>query len=131
PRAGRPGPPPPAAASRRALPPAPRASPGGSDELAEEAQVVLEEEADVVDAVLEHRDPLDAHAERPPRDRLGIVPHIAEHLRVDHPRAQDLQPARLADAAAHARAEETEHIHLRRRLGERNARRAEAELRAL
>src|SRR5437667_10661194 len=121
PSALRPPPSPSAAAASRTRPPAPRASPGGSYELAEEAQVVLEEEADVVDAVLEHRDPLDAHAERPPRDRLGIVSHIAEHLRVDHPRAQDLEPARLADAAAHARAEDTEHIHFRRARCERKA----------
>src|SRR5499426_149540 len=44
-----------------------------SRELSEEAQVVLEEEAQVVDAVLQHRDALDAHPERPARVVLGIV----------------------------------------------------------
>src|SRR5262245_22397940 len=90
-----------------------------SCELAEEAQVVLEEEADVVDPVLEHGHALDAHAERPPGDVFGIVAHVAQDLRMHHARTQDLQPARLlAYPTARARAGEAEDIDLGRRLGE-------------
>src|SRR3989449_985537 len=77
-----------------------------SCELIEEAEVVLEEEADVVHAVLQHGDPLDAHAERPAGDLFGIVAHVLQHLGMHYPRAEDLQPARLAaDAASRAGAQ--------------------------
>src|SRR5215475_6022549 len=99
-----------------------------SGELPEEAQVVVEEQADVVDPVLEDRDPVDAHAEGPARDLLGIVAAVAQHLGVDHARAQDLQPARLlAYPTAGAAAQEAQHVDLRRRLGERKERWPEAD----
>src|SRR2546425_2396720 len=104
-------------------------APGCSCELPQEAQVVLEEQADVVDAVLEHRDALAAQAERPAGDLFGIVADVPEHLRVHHPGAQDLEPAVLADAAAAATAEEAEHVDLGGRLREREKRRAEADAR--
>src|SRR2546426_5895217 len=70
-------------------------------ELAEESEVVLEEEPDLGDAVPQHRDALEPHAEREARDLLGIVAHGAEHVGVHHPGAQHLEPARaLAHAAA-------------------------------
>ena len=98
--------------------------------LPEEAQVVVEEEADVVDAVLEHGDSLDAHAERPASHGLGVVAHVPEHVRVHHARAEDLEPAvLLADPAPAAAAEEAEHVHLGRRLGERKEGRAEPDAR--
>ena len=65
-------------------------------ELLEEAQVVLEEEADVVDAVLEHGHALDAHAERPARDLFRVVADVAQHVGMHHARAQDLEPAPTA-----------------------------------
>src|SRR5436305_1578909 len=43
-----------------------------SRELSQEAEIVVEEEAEVVDAVPEHRDPLDPHAEGPARHLLGV-----------------------------------------------------------
>ena len=39
-----------------------------SVELLEEAQIVLEERAQIVDAIAQHREPLDAHAERVARE---------------------------------------------------------------
>ena len=52
---------------------------------------------------LQHRDPLDAHAEREALVALGVVVHEPEHVRVDHPRAEDLDPARsLAEVVAAA-----------------------------
>ena len=75
-----------------------------SRELLEEAQVVLVEQADVVDAVLQHRDALDAEAEREAGDLLGVVADGFEHRRVHHAAAEDLEPAGvLADAAARCR----------------------------
>src|SRR5207253_10666157 len=72
-----------------------------SRELLQEAQVVLEEQSQIVDAVLQHRDALDTHAERPAGDLLGIVADVAQHLRMHHARAQDLEPAPLlAEPAA-------------------------------
>ena len=74
-------------------------------ELLEEAQVVLVEQADVVDAVLQHRDALDAHAEREAGDLLRVVADRFEDRRMHHAAAEDLEPAGLlADAAARAAA---------------------------
>src|SRR5712691_9525078 len=79
----------------------------GLRKLSEKPQVVLEEKPDVVDAVLEHGDTLDPHAERPPRDLFRIVADVAQHLRMHHSGAEDLEPARLpADPTALAAAEE-------------------------
>ena len=44
-----------------------------SSELLQEAQVILVVEAQVGDAVLEHRDPLDPHAPREALHLLGVV----------------------------------------------------------
>src|SRR5215218_3058500 len=51
-------------------------------ELPQEAQVVLPELADVVDRVLEHRDPLRAHPEREPTHHIRVVPPVPQHRRV-------------------------------------------------
>src|SRR5262245_56704227 len=66
-------------------------------ELLQEAQVVLVEQPDVVDAVADHRDAVDAQAEREPRHLLGVVDDASElaidglvDRRVHHPRAHDL-----------------------------------------
>ena len=47
-----------------------------SGELPQEAQVVLEHQAQVVDAVAQHRDPFDAHAEGVPRVALRIDAYV-------------------------------------------------------
>src|SRR5215470_1864211 len=99
-----------------------------SRELPEEAQVVLEEETQVVDAVLQHRDALDAHPERPARVLLRIVAHVLQDLRMHHPAAEDLEPAGLlAHTTAVAVAGEAQHVHLGRGLREREERRPEAD----
>src|SRR5208282_3342874 len=59
-----------------------RASP--SSELLEEAQVVLEVQAQIGDAVAQHRDPLDPHAKREAGDALGVIAvfaDVGEHVR--------------------------------------------------
>ena len=82
------------------------------------------------DAVLQHRDPLDPHAEGEPLHLLrvvGLAADEAEHVRVDHPGAEDLDPAaalaqRVALAAgehAAAVAAEAGDVDLHAGLGER------------
>src|SRR5215470_300594 len=96
-------------------------------ELREEAHVVLEEQADVVDLVLEDGHALHAHAEGPPRDFLRIVAHVAQDVGMHHARAQDLDPPPvLAEPAAGAAALEAEHVRLRGGLREGEERGAEA-----
>src|ERR1041385_8827816 len=70
-------------------------------ELVQEAQVVFVEEADVVDAVAQHRHALHAHAEREAGVLLRVVADRFEHRGVDHAAAENFEPARvLARAAA-------------------------------
>src|SRR5689334_20995201 len=53
-------------------------------ELREEAQIVLEEQAQVVHAIAQHREAVDAHAEGIARVLLGIDAAGLEHLRMHH-----------------------------------------------
>src|SRR4030095_10890551 len=116
----------------RSTSPSSRTQPYGiftSGELPQEAQVVVEKQTDVVDAVLEDRDPVDAHAEGPAGDLFRVVAAVAQHLGMDHARAQDLQPPRLlAHPTPRAAAQEAQHVHLRRGLGEGKERGPEADL---
>src|SRR4249919_318633 len=66
----------------------------GSGELLEEAHVVLEEAAQIVDAVTQHREALHAHAEGIAGVFLRIDADVAKHVRMDHAAAQHLEPAR-------------------------------------
>ena len=93
----------------------------------EPADVALEEGAQVRDAVLQHRDPVDAHAEGEALPGVGIDARRAQHLRMHHAGAEDLEPVlALADPqrAALPRAAD---VDLRRGLGEREVRGAEAQ----
>src|SRR6266581_6225783 len=93
------------------------ASPG---ELRQEPQIVLEEQADVVDAVLEHGDAIDPEAEREPGVALRVVPHLLEDGGVDHAGSPHLDIAgSLATAAARARAEDARDVVFRAGLHER------------
>jgi hypothetical protein len=59
------------------------------------------EEAEVVEAEPQEERPVDTHAEREAADALRVVADGAEHVRVHHPAAEDLEPAgALADTAA-------------------------------
>ena len=64
-----------------------------SIELLEEPQVVPIEEADVVDAVLDHGDPLRTHAEGESIHLIGVVADVPQHTRMHHTRAEKLDPA--------------------------------------
>src|ERR1019366_1910809 len=93
-----------------------------TSELFEEADVVVEVQAQVGDAVAQHGDPLDAHPEGEAGELFRVVAVLAdvlEDVRVDHPGAEDLEPAGpLAQRAARAvgqvalRAVEARHVDL-------------------
>ena len=89
----------------------------GLRELPQEAQVVLVEQAQVVDAVAQHRETVGPHAEREALLALGVDVHHPQHVRMHLPGARDLQPAPVAEA----------HVDLGGRLGEREERRPEAQ----
>src|SRR6185437_15930260 len=61
--------------------------------LLQEPQVVLVEEADILDAPLEEREPLDADAKREAGVAFGVVADGFEHGGMDHAAAEDLDPA--------------------------------------
>src|SRR5882757_1328734 len=75
-----------------------------SGELLQHPHVVVEEAPQVGDAVPQHRHPLDPQAVGEAGDHLRVITKLldkAEHVRVDHPGAEDLDPALpLAEVAA-------------------------------
>src|SRR3990172_6109088 len=87
-----------APALRRRCRAGPRAPP--DLELLEEPEIVLEIEAQVVDAVAQHGHALHSHAEGEPGHPARVEPDVLEQLRMDHPGAEHLQPPRLLAGAA-------------------------------
>src|SRR5437867_10439556 len=78
-----------------------------SGELRQKSQIVFEEQTNVVDAVLEHGDALDAETERESREAVRVVPHLLEHRGVHHAGAAHLdESGPLAPAASRAAAED-------------------------
>ncbi len=71
-------------------------------ELAEAADVVLAEEAEIGDAVKHDGDALEAEAEGVAGVLLGIVADLAEDLGIDHAAAADFQPFLALDLATGA-----------------------------
>src|SRR6185503_1686414 len=86
---------------------------GRSAELRQEAQVAVEELAQVVDAVAQHRQAVRAHAEREADVALGVQPEVPDDVRVHLAGAGHLQPAALERAAREG------DVDLGRGLGER------------
>src|SRR6478752_10365904 len=103
-----------------------------------EADVALEELAQVLDPLAEHQRAVDAHAEGEAGVALGVDPTGSQHPRVDDAAAAPLDPA-LAAAGAAGRAvqhtgtpaDEADQVDLGARLGEGEVRRAEARADAL
>ena len=58
--------------------------------LPQKSHVVLDEQADVADAVLAHRDPLDAEAEGPAAKLLGVDADGFEDIGMNHAAAGGL-----------------------------------------
>src|SRR6266850_3906408 len=63
-------------------------------ELPEEAHVVLEKNLNIVDAVLQHRESIDADAEGEAADFFRVVIHEAVDGGIDHARAKEFNPRR-------------------------------------
>ena len=107
---------------------------GWSWELAEEADVILEEDLDVVDLVFEHGQAVDAHAKGEAADFFGVVVDEAVDGGVDHACTEEFDPAGAfalgADATAGARAaaaaEDAGDVEFDAGLGEREIAGAEA-----
>ena len=96
-------------------------------ELLEELQVVLEHQTDVVDAVLQHGDTLDADAKGKAGVLIRVDVAVLQNLAVDDAAAQNFDPAGvLAQRAALAVALEAADIDLDAGLGEREVGRAQA-----
>src|SRR6266436_9188876 len=62
--------------------------------LPEEAHVILEKDLDIVDAVLQHREAIDADAEGKAADFFCVVIHEAVDGGIDHARAEKFNPGR-------------------------------------
>src|SRR5213594_293763 len=82
-------------------------------ELIQETQVVLEQQADIVDAELEHGDPIHPQSEGESRHDLRVVPRDPKNLGVDQTRPSHLQPPRmLAGGASPSRTEHAAQVEL-------------------
>src|SRR5262249_48885080 len=85
--------------------------------LLQEPQIIPTELPDTAHPILAHHDPLRPHAERKTTEAHRIVAAVAQHHRMHHARAHDLDPAAaLAQAAAGTGADDAIHVHLDRRL---------------
>ena len=94
--------------------------------LPQEPHIVLEIHPDIIDGILEHRDPLDAHPEGETRISLRVIPLHLEDPRVHHTRTEDLDPSgTFAYPASNTRTEDAPDIHLCTRFGKRKVTRPE------
>src|SRR6185436_1902590 len=69
-------------------------------ELLQNPQIVLEQRPDVRHVVLDHGHAIESQAEGEAAPLLGVDADVAQHLRVNHPAAEDLHPAGLRAGAA-------------------------------
>src|ERR1035438_2817995 len=93
-------------------------------ELLQEPHVIFVEEADVSDAVADHRDALDAKAEGPAGPDFRVVADVLEYLGVHHAAAGDLEPF-----LAHLTRQGAAEVYLEAGLGVAEVVRAEADAR--
>ena len=97
--------------------------------LLEKLGFAVDESANVVDFVARETDPFGPEAERPTGIHVGIVADFAQHVRMDHSGAAQLDPSRTAAHAARVRAPftlRTGRVDFGARFGERKERRAKA-----
>src|SRR5215813_11928286 len=100
--------------------------------LFQEAQVVTEEIANIVDAVFQHGNTLRPHAEGKPAKHLGVIATIVEYLGMHHTGSENLQPPTMfADRAALATADDAIHIDFDAGLGKGEMAAAKAHLTVL
>ena len=99
--------------------------PGSQSKLRKKAQVVLEEETQIIYAITQHSQTLDAHAKGESRVALRIDPGHFEHPGVDHSATHNLEPPGMAtNPAAVATAMYALNIDLSARLYKREVGRA-------
>src|SRR5208283_5653101 len=96
----------------------------------------------IIHPILQQSDPVRAHAKREPRNLpriVSVVPNKLEHIRIDHPASENLNPASLLAwpagriiraAPPTPAANEARNKHLGARLGEREKRRTKTRLHA-
>src|SRR5262249_48422773 len=88
-------------------------------ELTEEPQIALEEQLDVVDAILDHGKTVNAQTKRPARIPVGVNSAVPQHLGMNHTAAHHFNPAALlADGTALPVANRATHVDLTAGLGE-------------
>ena len=109
------------------LPPASAGRAGGSRNARASARRPRRR-AQVRHAVFQHRDAVDAHAPGEALVLVGIEPAIAQHVRVHHAAAENLQPVLALAEADLALVAAALDVDLERGLGEREEGRAEAHL---
>src|SRR5437868_2736825 len=109
-------------------------------ELFQKPDIPLEEQLQIIQPILQHRDPVHTHPKRKARDFLGIISivlHEFENIRVHHPATENFNPSRLLAWTARSvivtsptppAADEAGHEHFRARLSEREKRWPEAGL---
>src|SRR5580700_1522813 len=98
-----------------------------SGKLPQEAHIILKEELYIIDSVFELRKAVDSQAESVARDALRIVIHKPIDGRIDHARAEELDPSRIfTKPATAAPADEAGRIDFDGRFGEREIARAQA-----
>src|SRR5437588_12607439 len=100
--------------------------------LFQKSHIPLKKQLNVIDAVLQNRDAVDAHAKSKPADLrrvVAVVLHELEDVRVNHATAENLDPAsglagtaRFTASSTTAATNETADHHLGARLGEREER---------
>src|SRR3954466_6832411 len=112
----------------------------GLYKLLQKPDITLEKQLQIIEAVLQHGDPVHAHAEREAGNFLRVIAvllHEFKDIWIDHAAAENLDPSRLLagtawriirTAFAAATGYETRDEHLRARLGERKERRPKASL---
>src|SRR5271166_6974784 len=96
--------------------------------MSEPAHVSVEKRAQVRHAVFEHGNAVDAHAPGETLIFVRIEPAIAQHIRMHHPAAENLQPVLALAETDLALLAPALDVDLERRLGERKVRRAKAHL---
>src|SRR6204780_1094645 len=94
--------------------------------MAEPANVVLEQLPEVRHAVFQHRDAVDAHAPGKALIDVGIDAAGAQHVRMPHAAAENLEPVLAFAETDFALVAPALDIDLERRLGERKKRRPES-----
>ena len=96
------------------------------DKLLQEPDIPVEEQLNIVHAILQNRNPLHAHAEGEAADFLRIVIYEPINIRIHHAAAQQFNPAaslavpaRAAITISPPSAKNATDLHIRARLGER------------